>query len=91
MGHDSIHLVPSTVVEMVMRGNARYDLNSVRLCSRFDFGNVVWIYSCGRQSGLVDEQIRVVVFANRDWDDLHGAELGTYAGKHTEMTAADHG
>lgn len=76
---------------MMVCGYSRHYLHAVCFGSSGDLGNVVRIDGSGSAGWLVDEQIRVVVVTDRNWDNLHGAELGRNAGEDAEvMTEADH-
>lgn len=87
----SKYLVTTAVVEMMVCGYSRHYLHAVGLGGGGDLRDVVRIDGSGSTGWLVNEQIRVVVFADGNRDDLHGAELGGDAGQDAEMmTEADH-
>ena len=64
-------LVPTAVIKMMVGGNTCDNLDAGLVSGSLDLGDVVGIYGCGFVGRVVNEEIRVVVVADGDRDDLH--------------------
>ena len=65
------HIVPTTVIKMMVCGDSCDNLNACFLRCCFHFGDVVRVDRGCSVSGVIDEEVGVVVVTDRDREDLH--------------------
>jgi hypothetical protein len=70
------YLVSTTVVEVVVCGDGRNEVNAQFVGSRFDLWHVIWVDSCSFLGRSVYAEIRIVIFPHRNVDNVHVSERG---------------
>lgn len=77
---------------MVVGGDACDNFDAVGLCSSDNFRYVIGIDGGGLVGRLVDDEVRVVVVADGNGNDLHGAKLRSNTrDERNAMTKTKHG
>lgn len=72
------YLIPAAVIEVVVGGNCSDNLYASIRSGLLHLENIVGVDGSGTvgRRGIVNEQVRVVVIADGDRYDLHGAAGG---------------